>query len=124
MKKRLLLLIIFSMFVISTITTILILNYLDPYLNWIMWLIFLSFSFLLSVACFLTIVLYIIKKIHYRWDVFVYHVLTSFRQWFFIALFFVWMIIFNKLWASLFITWLLLAMMFLFLDLFLKNIKS
>lgn len=124
LKKRLLLLIIFTMFIVSTITMIMILNYLDPYTNGIMWIVFLVLTFILSVSCSLTILLYIIKKIHYRWDVFVYHVLTSFRQGFFISLFFIWLIIFNKLWASLLITWPLLFTMFLFLDLFLKNIKS
>ena len=124
LKKRLLLLIILTMCIISSITTILILNYLDPYINTIMSVVFLSFSFILSVSCFSTIVLYMIKKIHYRGDVYIYHVLTSFRQWLFISLFFIWLIVFHKLGAPLFITWGLLFVMFVFFDLFLKNINS
>lgn len=123
-KKRLFLLIIFSIFIISSITMFMILNYLDPYTNGIMAIIFLTLTFVGALSCFMTIVLYIIKKIHYRGDVFIYHILTSFRQWFFTSLFFIWLIIFNKLWANLLITGLLLFMMFIFLDLFLKNLKS
>lgn len=123
-KKRLFLLIIFSIFVVSSITLFMILNYLDPYAYGLMAIVFLLITFLLSVSCFVTILLYIIKKIHYRWDVFIYHILTSFRQWFFTALFIMWLIILNKLWANLFITGILLFAMFVFLDLFLKNIKS
>jgi len=123
-KKRLLLIIIFAVMVITSITTVLIMNYLDPYINTFMSVLFLLFSFILSVSCFFTILLYLIKKIHYRWDVYIYHVLISFRQWFFISLFFVWLILFHKLWASLFITWWLLLAMFVFFDLFLKNINS
>jgi len=123
-KKRLLLIIIFAVMVITSITTVLILNYLDPYINTIMSVAFLLFSFILSVSCFFTILLYMIKKIHYRWEVYIYHVLISFRQWILISLFFIWLIIFNKLGASLFITWFLLFAMFVFFDLFLKNINS
>ncbi len=124
LKKRLLLMIIFFTFVITSITTVLILNYLDPYINTILSVLFLLFSFILSISCFFTILLYIIKKIHYRWDVYIYHVLTSFRQGIFIALFFIGLVIFNKLWASMLITWFLLFAMFVFFDLFLKNIRS
>jgi len=123
-KKRLLLMIILAMCIVSSITTVLILNYLDPYINTVMSVVFLSFSFILSLSCFSAIILYIIKKIHYRWDVYIYHVLTSFRQWIFISLFFIWLIIFHKLGASLIITGFLLFIMFIFFDLFLKNIKS
>ena len=123
-KKRLLLMIILAMCIVSSITTVLILNYLDPYINTVMSVVFLSFSFILSLSCFSAIILYIIKKIHYRWDVYIYHVLTSFRQWIFISLFFIWLIIFHKLGASLIITGFLLFIMFVFFDLFLKNIKS
>ena len=122
-KKRLFLLIIFSIFVISSITLFMIVNYLDPYTNWYMAVFLLILTFILSLSCFLTIILYIIKKIHYRWDVFVYHVLTSFRQWFFTSLFIVGLVIFNKLWANLIITGFLLFIMFVFLDLFFKNVK-
>jgi len=123
MKKRFLLFIIFIIFVLSLITFILILNYLDPYEYKITSIISIVFTFMLWVSTFLTIILYFFKKIYFRGRVYVYHVLSSFRQWFFISMFILSMIYFNILWASLIITWFLLLLILMFLELFIQNLQ-
>lgn len=123
-KKRFILSIIFVIFAISMVTFFLILNYLDPYEYKITAIVSIITTFVLWVSTFLTLLLYFIKKIYYRWRVYVYHVLTSFRQWFFVSLFFVSMIFFNILWASLLLTWFLLVILFIFLELFIQNLEK
>lgn len=124
MKKRFLLFIIFIIFVFSLITFVLILNYLDPYQYKVTAIVSITFAFVLWVSTFLTIIFYFFKKIYYRWRVYVYHVLTSFRQGFFVSLFFVWLILFNLMWASLIVTWLLLLIILIFLELFIQNLEN
>lgn len=124
MKKRFLLFLIFVIFVFSFVTLILILNYLDPYEYKITAIISVIFTFILSVSSFFTILIYFFKKIYNRWRVYLYHVLTSFRQWFFISLFFLSLIFFNILWASLIITWFLLFIILVFLELFIENLEN
>ncbi|MDD2871066.1 MAG: hypothetical protein PHS49_03675 [Candidatus Gracilibacteria bacterium] len=124
MKKRFLLLLIFIIFVISLITFFLILNYLDPYEYKVVAISSISFTFVLGVSTFLTLLLYFIKKIYYRGRVYVYHVLTSFRQGFFVSLFFVGMIFFNILGATPILTGFLLFILFIFLELFIQNLEK
>lgn len=121
MKKRFLLFLIFIIFLISLTTLVLILKYLDPYEYKILALSSIIFSYFLAFSSFLTIFLYFIKKIFYRWNVYVFHVLTSFRQWFLISLFFLSLLYFNYLGASLIATWLLTFFILFFLELFIKN---
>jgi len=124
MKKRFLLMVIFIMFLFSSITFILIFNYLDPYQYKIFAIISIIFTFILWFSSISTIILYFFKKIYYRWRVYVYHVLSSFRQWFLASIFLVSMIFFNLIGASLLITWLLLLIIILFLELFIQNLEN
>ena len=124
MKKRFLLLIIFITFVLSLITFILILNYLDPYQYKVIAITSIIFTFSLWLATFFTIILYFFKKIYFRWRVYLYHVLSSFRQWFFLTLFILGLIFFNILGASIILTWLLLIVILVFLELFIQNLEK
>ncbi len=124
MKKRFILLIIFIIFVISLATFFLILNYLDPYENRLTAIVSIITTFILGVSTFLTLFFYFLKKIYYRGRVYVYHVLTSFRQWFFVSLFFVSLIFFYILWASLLLTGFLLFILLIFLELFIQNLEK
>ena len=123
MKKRFLLLIIFIMFLFSLITFILIINYLDPYQYKIFALISIIFTFILWLTSLITIILYFIKKIYYRWRVYLYHVLSSFRQWFFFSLFMLFMIFFYWLGVPILLTWVLLLIIVTFLELFIQNLE-
>jgi len=124
MKKRFLLFIIFIIFVLSLITFILILNYLDPYEYKVTAILSIIFTFILWISTFLTLFFYFIKKVYFRGRVYTYHVLSSFRQWFFIALYFFALILFNIIWTSLFLTWFLLLILFSFLELFIQNLEK
>ncbi len=124
MKKRFLLFIIFIIFIFSSVTFILILNYLDPYEYKVMGLSSIIFTFILWISTFFTMVLYFLKKIHYRWRVYLYHVLTSFRQWFFISIFILALIFFNILGASIILTWFVLFIILSFLELFIQNLEK
>lgn len=124
MKKRFLLFIIFIMFVFSLVTFILILNYLDPYEYKTTAIISIIFTFILWISTFFSIFLYFIKKIYFRGRVYVYHVLSSFRQGFFISIFALALIFFNILSVSLILTWVVLLIILMFLELFIQNLEK
>ncbi len=124
MKKGFTLFIIFIIFVISFLSLILILNYLDPFSKPILAVSFLVLTFIFSITSFFCLILYFFKKIYYRWEVYEYHIKTSFRQGFFIALFFLFSIIFYIFKAPLFVSISLLLIFFIFLELFISNLKQ
>lgn len=122
MKKRLLLFIILLIFIFSSISFYFILNYLDPYEYKTFSISLIIISFILSVSSFLTLLLFFLKKVYYRWNVYVYNVISSFRQWFLISIFLIWLIIFNKIWAWIYLTWFLFFIFLFFIELFIRNI--
>lgn len=124
MKKRFLLFLIFIIFVISLITLILILNYVDVYEFRNIWLSSIIFSYTLTVSCLFTLIFYFIKKIYYRWNVYIYHVLSSFRQGFLVAIFTQSLIYFNNIWAPVFFTWAILFIILLLLEIFVENYEE
>ena len=123
MKKSFLLLVIFLIFVFSSITFYMILNYLDPYSNKLLSIFFIAFTFILSVSTLLSLILFFIKKIHFRWRVEIFHVKSSFRQWLLIAIYFIGLIIFNILNAPVIILWFLFFILLVFLELFIQNLS-
>lgn len=124
MKKRLLLGIIFLICVFTSITLYLILQYLDPYENKAVALFSIIFTSLASISTFCTLILYFIKKVYYRWKVYSYHVLTSFRQSFWFALFCLGMLFFYVFGAGTFLTGFFLAALFVLLELFIQNLEN
>lgn len=121
MKKRFLLFLIFLIFVICSTTFIVVLNYLDPFEYTKIALWSLVFSYLFWLSSLLCLILYIIKKIYFRWNITIYHVLVSFRQGFFISVFFLILVFFNYYWASIIFTSFLTFIVLFFLELFIKN---
>ena len=124
MKKRFLLLIISFIFLISVLTFFLILNYLDPYQYRLISIISIVTTFIFWVSTFCSLFLYFIKKIYFRWKVYLFHVLSSFRQGIFISFFIVSLFFFNIIWAPLLLTWLLVFIFLFFLELLINNIKN
>lgn len=122
MKKSFLLLVIFLIFIFSSITFYMIMNYLDPYINKIVSIGFITFTFILSISTFFTLFLFFIKKIHYRWRVEIFHIKSSFRQWFFISILFCWIVIFKVLNGPIIVLWFLLFLILSFLELFIQNL--
>lgn len=121
MKKRFLLFLIFLIFVICSTTFVVVLNYLDPFEYTKIALWSLVFSYLFWLSSLLCLILYIIKKIYFRWNITIYHVLVSFRQGFFISVFFLILVFFNYYWASIIFTSFLTFIVLFFLELFIKN---
>ncbi len=124
MKKRLLLLIIFLMFIFSSLSFIFIINYLDPYEYMVISMIFIIFSFVLWISSFFTLLLFFFKKVYYRWNCDISVVINSFRQWFLISLFIIWILIFNRLWAWILISWLVLFIFLFFIELLIQNMSE
>lgn len=124
MKKRFLLFIIFIIFLVSITTLILILNYVDPYEYTFLWLSSIVFSYVLTISCFFTIIFYFLKKIYYRWNVYIYHVLSSFRQWFLVAIFTSSLIYFYKIWAPVILSWIVLFIILFLLEIFVENYEN
>ncbi|NVP17580.1 hypothetical protein HUU51_02575 [Candidatus Gracilibacteria bacterium] len=121
MKKRFLLFLIFLIFVICSTTFVVILNYLDPFEYTKIALGSLVFSYLFGLSSLLCLILYIIKKIYFRGNITIYHVLVSFRQGFFISVFFLILVFFNYYGASIIFTSFLTFIVLFFLELFIKN---
>lgn len=124
MKKRFLLFIIFVIFLVSLVTLFLILNYVDVYEFTKIWLSSIIFSYTLTISCFFTLLLYFLKKIYYRWNVYIYHVLSSFRQWFLVAVFTQSLIYFYNIWAPLIVSWLLLFIILFLLEIYVENYEN
>ncbi len=122
-KKRFILFLIFIIFCLSLTTFILILNYLDPYDYTYMAITFIITSFIFSLTSFFTIFLYFIKKIYFRGNVYIFHVLSSFRQSFFISLFFLSLIFFYNIGAPIIVTGFFTFLILFFVELFIKNQK-
>lgn len=122
MKKRILLLIVLFIFLISFLTLFLIFNYLDPYRDTFISVFVLTVSFLLFSTSFATLILYIFKKISYRWEVFLWHIFSSLRQALLFSFFLIWWIIFYNLWVfSISTIWLLLVII-IFIELLFQNL--
>lgn len=120
MKRRLLLLIIFIIFVICTITLLMIFNYVDPYEYTSIGVFTLIFTYILSFSSIICILFYFFKKIFYRWKVGINHVLSSFRQWFLLSVFFLILVFFNYYWAPMYITAILAFIVLFCLELFVR----
>lgn len=120
--KWFLLIVLSLVSLISILILILTLKYIDPFTanKWI--LISLIISFVLLISSVLALIFYFIKKIHYRWEVLVNHIISSLRQWFFIAIFFVWLAIFERIGVPIYLSWFLLFILIFFLELFIQNI--
>jgi len=124
MKKQFLLLIILTIFIISSLSFFLILNYMDPFVTPKIAVSFLTITFFTSVSSFLSLIIYFIKKIHFRGEVYLYHIKTSFRQAVLFTLFVLSSIVFYIFKAPMFLTITLLFILFLFLELFIGSIES
>lgn len=121
MTKKFFLLIILSMFFISSLTLFLILNYLDPYRDEVVSIFTLTFSITLFITSFFSIIFYIFKKVYYRGEVFLSHIFSSLRQAFFLAIFILWIILFKIIWVFSFVTILLFAIILIFIEMIFQN---
>ncbi len=122
--KNILLIILILLFIVSSLILILTLKYINPFTANMGIIISMIISFILSISSVLSLIFYFIKKIHYRWEVLINHIISSFRQAFLISLFFVWLIIFYKIGVPIYFSWFLLFILLLFFELFIQNIYN
>ena len=80
MKRRFFLLLLFMTGIISCVSLVSILHFVDPYEHTILAVLAISLSFLGAVIWIFSVFLYFIKKIYYRWEVTNMHISTSMRQ--------------------------------------------
>ena len=121
-KKRFTLAIIFITCVLSWVTFFLVLSYLDPYEHTIIAMSTLVISFILGISGTMSLIIYFFKKIYYRGEVYLFHVVHSFRQGFFVSLFLLWCVIFVIIGAPI-IASVALAMLLGFLEVFIQDIS-
>lgn len=121
MTKKFFLLIILSVFFISSLTLFFILNYLDPYRNELISIFTLTFSVVLSITSFLSILLYIFKKAYYRGEVFLAHIFSSLRQSFLFSLFLIWIVLFKIIWVFSLVTIILFTIIIIFIEMIFQN---
>lgn len=121
MRKKILLLIILSIFILSSLTLFFIINYLDPYRNEFVSIMTLTITVTLLITSFLSIVLYIFKKIYYRWEIFLDHIFSSLRQSFLLSLFFIWLVVFQIISVLSFMTVFLLLLILIFIEMMFQN---
>ena len=121
MKTNIFLTLIFVIFLISVTTLVLVLNFMDPYSNRNISVITAWISFVFTFSSFLTFIIYFFKKIYYRWEVYLYHLFSSLRQSFFIASFCLAILFFIPMWILSWLTWGLLLIIFLFIELLIQN---
>lgn len=124
MTKKLLLLLLYLVFFLSTITVGLILLYIDPYMSNDFVIVSLLVSLILSISSILTAVLYFIKKVHYRWQVLSSHLNASMRQAFFVVAFLFGIAFFIRLEVPFYISSLLLLIFLVFSELLIQNVIS
>ncbi len=122
MKKKLILLIVLIIFLITSLTWYLTYAYLDPFRNTTVTYILVIMEFILFCVSFFTMVLYVFKKVLYRWEVFLEHVFSSLRQSFLITWFFIGSGVFYRLWVFEFSTVFLLFVICLFIELLFDNL--
>lgn len=128
MKKNILLLIAFIIFLINSLSLVLILNFVDP-INSSQWtkviaLTSLVVTFILSISSLFTIILYFFKKIYYRGEVYMFHIYTSIRQGVLISFFWLWSIYLNHLNSFTSSTGWLLAVALVFIELLIQNLED
>jgi len=122
--KKFLILILLLVFIISSIILFLILKYIDPFNSNNIIIFSFILSFFLFVSTFFTLLLYFIKKVHYRWQVLLNHISSSFRQGSFIAMFLMWLAYFENIWVPIYFSSFLLLILLVFLELFIQNIYN
>jgi len=123
LQRRFLLLMLMLIACISTISCISLLRYFDPYLNIPLGLSLLWISIFLSITSVVSVVLYFCKKIYFRWEVYIYNVMSSIRQASFISIYILSIVMFAFLWLSVVIPIIVVFFMFLFLELFIRSIN-
>lgn len=103
MKKsstiRIYLITLVIIFFISSLSLLLLLYYMDPETNLSVAIVTISVASFLTICSIITILIYFIKKIYYRWEMFLSYLNSSLRQWIFLSVWIIWTIVFYSIWV-------------------------
>lgn len=122
-QKRFLLFMLLLIAIVSSLSSVSILIYFDPYVNMWLGIGLLFVSLYLSITSFIAIVLYFCKKIYFRWAVYVYNVVSSVRQASFIWAYILGITACSFLNIPLLIPAIFMCCMFTCLELFIRSIR-
>lgn len=121
---RLYILILLIIFLTSSLSVVLLSNYLNPEINLVVAYVSMWTAFFLAVSSILSLIIYFFKKIYYRWEMFLSHLNSSLRQWMFITAYIIWIIIFNNIWVLNYTTSLLLLVPLVFIEILFQAISN
>ncbi len=122
MKIRIYLLTLFIILLTSLTSVLLLFFYMDIESNFkiaIGSMFIASFLFLSSI---LTLLIFFLKKIYYRWEVYISNLNSSLRQSILLTSFILWLLLFNATWIFNWATASLLFLVMLFLELVFQSI--
>jgi hypothetical protein len=122
MKRRVILLIILAITILSGMSFVSLLWYFDPYAYKILAVMLLSFCFTWFFWGIITLTLYFIKKIYFRGDVGMFHVLSSMRQWLLVCAMILGTIYVLWLWIPILLPIILIIAVGVFFELFIQNL--
>lgn len=122
MKRRVILLIILIITLLSGMSLMSLLWYFDPYVYRVAAVLLWTFCFIWFIWGWVTLILYFVKKIYYRWDIGIYHVLSSMRQAFLFSLMILWIVYVIWLWIPILLPIILIIALIIFFELFIQNL--
>lgn len=124
MQKRLIIILLFTIFIFSSATFFSTIQYVDPYANIVLAISALTVSFVMSFVSLVTICLYFFKKIYYRGEVYTYHIFTSLRQSILGALLVIFYVVLQSMGVPIIFPIVLATGVVIFLELFFQNIEK
>jgi hypothetical protein len=120
-KRRFILLILLTIWILCSMSLVSLLLYFDPYLHKNLALSLMTVCFLGAVSSIVSLWIYFVKKIYYRGEVGMYHIMTSLRQSFFFAFFCLGSIVVLSLGIPSVLPIVLLFLSVIFLELFIQS---
>lgn len=128
MKKNMLIFIIFIIMLVNIITFLMIFNFWDPF-KWTDEIQNLAKIAILTTitlwwSCFIGLVIYYLKKIWYKNEIYIKNIFSSLRQWFFLTIFSLALIYFNSIWMLEIKTISISIFIIILLELTFKNLES
>ncbi|MDD2515973.1 MAG: hypothetical protein PHF46_01040 [Candidatus Gracilibacteria bacterium] len=115
---------IFITFIASAISLVLILNNIDPDVNFKMGSIILIISSFFMLNSFLALCIYFFKKIYYRGEIYIKNINSSLRQGSLIAIFIISCVVFYYIWVFSFMTGFLLFTIIVLIELIFQSFQE
>jgi len=99
-----------------------VLKYVDPYFHVPLSVGVLVFSYVVCFCSFVSVFLFFIKKIYFRWEVGIFHLYSSIRQSFLFSLLGIFWVIFMVFKIPFLLPFCILVILLIFTELFIKSL--